>query len=172
MPKTLVVCYSLTGNTRRVGQALARESGAAYSEILDARPRRGAWGQFRSMAEAMLGLHPAIRYHGPDPDAYDRVLIGTPVWAGRPASPVRTWLRDHGAHCDRYGVFCTYASQGGEAAAAACSKILRRPPEHVLLFPEADIRGGAYLGRVRAFAHPDESPGSSEHETHALGHQG
>jgi flavodoxin len=151
MSKTLVVYYSLTNHTRTVANELAKDLGAGVAEIRDVTPRTGAWGKLRSTVEAVFRLHPRIAYLGPDPAAFDLVVIGTPVWASRMASPVRTFLRDYGKRIRKPAVFCTYGGSGATAAALDMGRLLDVPPVDTLLIRDDEIASGDFHRHVREF---------------------
>lgn len=152
MSKALVVCYSLTGHTRTVAREMAEDVGAEFAEIRDVKPRRGAWGNVRSALEAVFRRHPAMVYDGPDPGVFDLVVIATPVWASKMASPVRTFLRDYGARIRKPAVLCTYGGSGATAAAIGMGELLAVPPVDTLLIRDAEIASGDYHRHVREFA--------------------
>lgn len=87
MSKVLIVYFSMTGMTRKVAEDLAQAGEWDLAQINEPRPRQGRWATFWSGLEAVLGWEPSIAYDGPDPGAYELVILGTPVWASRPASP-------------------------------------------------------------------------------------
>src|SRR5512136_2440098 len=90
--KILVVYYSRSGNTQRLCEDVAKELGADIEGIQDVKSRKGLFGWLRSGSEASRRKLPEIRPFGKDPAQYDLVVLGTPVWAGVMASPLRTWL--------------------------------------------------------------------------------
>lgn len=90
--RVLVAFYSRTGNTRRVAEAIAERLKADMEEIRDVGSRSGVPGFFRSGYEALAGKLPEIQQVYRRPDEYDLVLIGSPVWVGRPSSPIRSYL--------------------------------------------------------------------------------
>lgn len=149
--KILIVDYSWTGMTRRVALDMARKLGAEHAAIRDARPRRGLSGRIRSALEAVFRCHPAIVYDGPDPAAFDLVIVGTPVWASRMASPVRTFLRDYGARIRKPAVFCTYAGSGAMAAALTMGQLLPVPPVDTLLIRDSEIASGTFHRHIAEF---------------------
>jgi flavodoxin len=110
-PRVLVVYYSRSGTTARVGREIARALDAETEMIRDTRSRAGLWGWLRSGYEAWRKLKPAIRPLEKDPADYELVLLGTPVWGGTMASPMRTYLTENREGLSRVGFFCT---QGGE----------------------------------------------------------
>jgi hypothetical protein len=123
MSKRLVVCYSLTGSTSRVALHLADALGADLDRIDDALPRRGVGGYVQSALEALAKGLPTILTTR-DPRYYDLVVLGTPVWVGTMASPVRSYIAMHGKVLRRAGFFAVMSGRGGQSVVhemqAAC----------------------------------------------------
>jgi hypothetical protein len=67
----LVVYYSLTGNTRRVAEVLAKELGADVEELRCARYRVGLRVFFRATFYSWSGGLPPIEHLSHDPSKYD-----------------------------------------------------------------------------------------------------
>ncbi len=108
--KILVVYYSRTGTTARIGRELAQALGADEDMIRDVRSRAGFFGWMRSGYEAAMKVRPAIQPVEKDPADYDLVVLGTPVWAGTMASPMRTYVFQNRDKFKAVAFFCT---QGG-----------------------------------------------------------
>ena len=83
--KTLILYYTFGGATRKEAERLATESGASLCRVEEARDRSmltafipGAWQARRRKAAAIKPLRE-------DMNAYDRLILGCPVWGGFPA---------------------------------------------------------------------------------------
>jgi menaquinone-dependent protoporphyrinogen IX oxidase len=85
--RTLVVYYSRSGTTRKIAEALSRALNANVEEIVESKSRAGFFGYLRSLVEAIQRNPSAIAQSKCDPSSYDRVIIGTPVWAWSVSSP-------------------------------------------------------------------------------------
>jgi len=111
----LVVVHSLTGTTKALAGRLGDAFGAPVVEIVEDRPRpRAARGLGLAVCtvEALIGRRAPVRPLAADPEAFETVAIGGPVWAGRPSSPLNGALARYAPALRgrRVGVFCT--SQG------------------------------------------------------------
>jgi len=115
--KTLVVYYSLQGNTRLVAQLVAEAAGADLLELKpveDVNPR-GFMKYVRGGSQAIKGLVPELEPVTVDPQGYDRLIIGSPVWAGTFAPAVRAFFRNHPPGDRQTAVFCTHRGGQGRA---------------------------------------------------------
>ena len=94
--KTLIVYYSLEGNTRMIAEKLAEKTGADLLEIksLKVYPTKGPVKFLIGGKDAAFKKCPEIEKSEIDVRDYEAVIIGTPVWDGTIAPPVRSYLRD------------------------------------------------------------------------------
>ncbi len=90
--RALVVFYSRSGRTREIGLEIAERLGAEVEEIRTERPYRGFLGLWRSVAHAIRRVEFAIEPPAKQAKDYDVVVLGAPIWGGRPAGPMLTYL--------------------------------------------------------------------------------
>lgn len=112
--KSLVVYYSRSGNTKFIAEKVAEGLGAETEELVDEKSRSGIGGFLRSGYEALLGAQPKLKETTKDPREFDLIVLGTPVWEGRPSSPIRAYLKSHDLSGKKAAVFCTNAHSSGE----------------------------------------------------------
>ncbi len=106
--KTVVVYYSRFGTTRTIATAVAEELGAEVREIQAVRECGFLGMGFRSL----FGIRMPIRPMNLDFKEVDRVVLCAPVWAGRPANPVRTFLQEAKLEGKKLAVL--FSTGGGE----------------------------------------------------------
>ena len=87
--KTLIASFSLTGNNTMLAHHLAAALEADHEEITAER----GMGNFALALDAMLNRTPAIAAPIHDPSQYDLVVVVGPVWMGKIASPIRSYLK-------------------------------------------------------------------------------
>lgn len=112
--KTLVVYYSRSGRTRRAAERLAAALGADREEIQDLENHQGLIGFFKAGHQGMSGKSAQIGPVKADVGAYDLVVVGTPVWAGRMSSPVRAFLTQYGSRIKHVAYLLTRADRRNE----------------------------------------------------------
>lgn len=110
--KTLMIYYSRTGITRKIAQALAQRLKADIEEIVDLKDRKGPWEYLKAGRDAMKRIPAEIAVTKNNPDYYDLVIIGTPVWAGNMACAVRTYIGKNKDKFKKIALFCTMGGSG------------------------------------------------------------
>lgn len=135
----LVVSYSRSGHTRYLAQEIAQQCNADLDEIEARAPRRGLFGWLRSAGEAVLRISAAIEPSRRLPQHYDLVIVGTPVWAGRMASPVRAYLQRHRGQFRRVAFFCTLGGSGQTQVPIEMARLCGRPALATLAIRSRDV---------------------------------
>lgn len=95
--KALVLYYSFEGNTKKVADYLSKEIGADIEEIKPVNEIKSKgfskfiWGG----SQVVMGKKPEILPIKSDISSYDIIFLGSPIWAGTYAPPVKTFVEDH-----------------------------------------------------------------------------
>ena len=103
--KSLVVFYSRTGNARFVAQTIAAEVGADIEEVIDLKKRSGIIGYLGGGSDARRGKETLLGPTQKSPADYDLVIVGTPIWGGRPTPAITTWLKKNNLSGKKVAVF-------------------------------------------------------------------
>ena len=113
MSDILCLYYSRSGNTRQTMAEIAEVLEAELVEFTDGVDRQGRKGYFRSGLDAMRrSTHPLEKFETAKPlEEYRLVILGSPVWAGRCASPVRGLLKRRGQELSRVAYVLTRGSE-------------------------------------------------------------
>ncbi|MDO4806989.1 MAG: flavodoxin [Coriobacteriales bacterium] len=95
--KTAVVYYSMSGNTEFVAKQMAEEIPADLVRLAPVKeyPSKGVRKFLWGGKSAIMSEAPTLLPYDFDVTAYDRIVFGTPVWAGTFAPPLRTFIRDY-----------------------------------------------------------------------------
>ncbi len=140
--KTLVVYYSRTGNTRKIGEEVAAALGADIEELKDRKNRQGRIGYMRAGRDAMrkhpADLEPTTR----NPADYDLVVLSGPIWAFTICTPTRTYATTHKDSFKNVAFLCT----AGDARSArkgcdALGEVVGKAPVATLALGEKDVAG-------------------------------
>ncbi len=89
----LVVYYSRTGNNRTIAESIASKLSADIDEIVDKKNRKGRLNWLRAGKDSRSGKLTEIDYQK-NPQDYDTIIIGAPIWAFNPIPPLRTYLQE------------------------------------------------------------------------------
>jgi flavodoxin len=87
----LVAYYSRTGNNKAIGEAIALALSADIDEIIDKKNRQGKLNWIRAGRDSMQEKLTEIEFEK-NPQDYDTIIIGAPIWAGKPIPPLCTYL--------------------------------------------------------------------------------
>ncbi len=91
--KSLVVFYSLTGKTKLVSQVIAESLNATLFEIKEAKPRKlGLLTYLTGGLAAITNRGSEINPVDVDLKQHERIFIGSPVWASRPAPAINSFI--------------------------------------------------------------------------------
>ena len=124
--KTLIVYYSLEGNTEYAARKIADGIGADLLRLVPkkAYADKGLAKFFWGGKSAVMGEKPALEPYSADLSAYDRILFGFPVWASNFTPPIRTFVADHLPEI-RDKQIAAFACQSGGGAEKALAKLRR-----------------------------------------------
>ena len=147
-PKTLVVFYSQTSNTKAVATEIATKLGADMAEIVPVELYEGDFHATieRGKKELDEGVYPEIQPLTVNVADYDVVFLGYPIWFGTYAPPVFTFLDQVDLSGKKIVPFCTFGSGGLESSLK----------DLVSAEPEAEILPGYGVRAARLEAIPKE----------------
>ena len=140
--RTLVVFYSLEGNTAYAAGRIADALGAdtlrlrPKKKVPDKGPLKFIWGG----KSALMAEAPDLEAFDVDVCAYERIVCGTPVWASTIAPPLRSFLKAHDIADKRVAAFVCQARNGGEKALERlrqCAGVPALEAEVILIDPLA-----------------------------------
>src|SRR6188768_2137543 len=103
---TCIVFYSWHGNNEALATFLANRLQCGVVRIVERRRRTGLTILF----DVLLRRLPAIQKIDKLFEVYDHVILCGPIWAGRLAAPLRSFLKEHGRQLRDYSfvTLCGY----------------------------------------------------------------
>ncbi len=113
--KILAVYYSKSGRTQQVMERVCSQLPVdRVISISTVGARTGIGGFFKSARESISNANAEIFPIVPPLNAaeYDLVILGTPVWAGAPSSPLATFVRNYGKGIKKAAYVITSKSNG------------------------------------------------------------
>jgi Flavodoxins len=107
--KSVVIFYSLTGNTNLIAKSIADFIGA---DMIRLKPEKeiqstGAGKYFKGGKSVLFHEKPKLMNERINLDDYDTLIIGTPIWAGSFTPPVNTLLSDYSIKGKQVYLFST-----------------------------------------------------------------
>ena len=126
--KELIVYYSMSGNTEDTAKKIASLRGADLLRIdpVKAYPDKGFRKFFWGGKSAVMAEKPELKSYSFKAEDYDRIIIGTPVWASTFAPPIRTFLSENKEvlKTKRLAVFACQSGNGAEKAFSRMAELL------------------------------------------------
>jgi len=116
--KTLIVYYSLEGNTAWAAEKIAAACGFDTLRLVPVKEypssgfRKFLWGG----KSVLMAETPALKPYEFDGAAFERIVFGFPVWASNVAPPLRTFIKDNDLAGKRFAAFACQAGNGAEKA--------------------------------------------------------
>ena len=151
MGKHLVVFYSRTGNTKRIAEAVSTGLQCDLEELVDTKKRGGFLGYMKSARNAGSGKETEIGEIQKNPGEYDVVIIGTPVWVGKMAPAIRTYLNRYRDQLKSVAFFCTSGNGTNQKSFSAMEEICGKAPVATLEVSGKDAKQDRYSDKVHAF---------------------
>ncbi len=110
--KNLVIFHSIDGNTRLIAKSIAEVTGADLLELQykNGKKRKGFMKYFIGGIEVILKLKPELLSLNKDPQDYDLLFIGTPVWAGNYSSLLSSFFYTNSFKDKKVALFCCYGA--------------------------------------------------------------
>jgi flavodoxin len=115
--KSLVVYYSLDGNAKFIGDLIAQSVGADTIELKPKKklPSNKYLKMIIGGFQAKFRKKPELLPYDKNPEAYDVIFIGTPVWAGTYAPALNTFFYNERFVNKKIAFYCTYGGSDGKA---------------------------------------------------------
>jgi hypothetical protein len=144
-----IVCYSNTGNNGILAKHLAERLRCGIARIREA--RRRTW--LMTVLDLAFGRSPPIEPIVLPLEAYRHIILVGPVWASHLASPLRTFLRDHGHRLGDYSFVSLCGYDRPEQKRRLIEELTRRvghAPRAVCELPIAELLPRRQRHDVRA----------------------
>jgi flavodoxin len=131
MAPTLVIYYSLTGNTKFVAETIAAATGADLLQLVPKKDitatglGRYLWGGQQVVTASKPELLPIDK----DPAAYDLLFLGTPVWAWSLTPAMRAFLAKVHLVGKKIALFSTHEGDPGRTF----QQMIQRLPKNTII---------------------------------------
>ena len=128
----LIVYYSRTSNTKEISQLISQKVGGELLEIRDKKVRSGVTGFVMGAVESVMGKKTNITYDKKDLSAYEKVYIGTPVWASKPAPAIIQFIEENDFNNVDVVTFATFMGSGGKSTTNEMNKLIKAKGGNVI----------------------------------------
>ncbi|MBR5228443.1 MAG: hypothetical protein IKV96_01255 [Firmicutes bacterium] len=150
--KTLCLYYTRTDTTRLAMERVAKVLGADLAEYTDGKDRSGAIGYLGACVASFKKSFPEVSVREDvQLSAYDRVIIGMPVWVEGPCVVGRAFINQFkdSLPAEVYYVVTHMGNAGYDAKIKAMDNILGREASG---YVSIKTKNNAYLKDAEAFA--------------------
>ncbi len=115
--KTAVIYYSLNRSCALIAKELKARLDADLLRLHteDEKPRRGLIQFFWAIGVMRGSKKAPLKPYAFNPAAYDLIIIGSPVWAGSPARPIRDFLAETSITGKKIALFVCHAGGAGKS---------------------------------------------------------
>ena len=114
--KALVVYYSLTGNVKFIAEEIAHaiDADILELEVDDNLKSKGFMKFLWAGKQVLMKEQPALFPLSRNPEDYDVIFIGTPVWAWTFAPALRSFFADTKLQNKKIALFCCHGGGKGK----------------------------------------------------------
>jgi multimeric flavodoxin WrbA len=154
--KTLIACYSRSGNTLKAAEALKAKTGAEITIIEPVKPRNIVglylFGSLDARNDRGTPIKPCIT----DLKGYDAVVFCTPVYAGSSPAPMNQYLKEiKNYRGKKYGIVITSGGMRKQNASLRIKAFLDRAQGQfldIVHVTEEQVKKGEFAAQVEALA--------------------
>ncbi|WP_051624313.1 flavodoxin family protein [Clostridium akagii] len=151
--KILVVFYSKTSTTKKVAECISRELNCDIEEIVDLKKRTGIIGYVKCLVDALLKRKTPIKACIYDPENYDIVVLGSPVWASHITPALKAYITKNNSKFKKIAYFCTQLSNCYKSFKISdeIERFSRNKPIGRLKVSREDIKNKEFLKKIEIF---------------------
>ena len=147
----LVAYYSRTNITKKVAEEIAEKLNADIEEINPKVNYKGKIGYVRggkdALSEKIIDLE-QIKY---DPSNYEIVYLGAPVWAGKSANPMISYIKENEGKFNNVKFFATAGSSGFESTFEQMEKFVGKAAQKTLALTTKEVKKGEYSAKLESY---------------------
>ncbi len=148
----LIAFYSRTDNTKKIAELISNSLNCEYEEIIDVKKRTGfIIGFFRCGYAATREKLTTIKEGQKNPELYDLVILGTPIWNKRMTPAIRTYISDNKGKFKKVAFFCTEGEKGGSETFESMANLCDNEPLSTLEITKKEIKKGYHIDKINSF---------------------
>jgi len=150
--KILIVFYSRTNTNKKIAEALAQKFNGDLEEIKSVKKYSGIFGYLAAGREGMKKIAAKIEPTAKNPADYDLVIIGTPCWAGKMASPVRAYLMEQKDKIKKVAFFCVRGGSDPQPIFDGLAGLCGQKPLATLALRTKEVTTNDFEENLKEFA--------------------
>ena len=141
--KSLVVYYSRSNITKRLAEDIAGKLDCDIEEIKPKVNYSGKLGYARGIKDGASGKIVELESLNYDPNDYDVVYLGAPVWASKAANPLISYLKENEGKFNDVKFFLTAGSSGFDSSFEQMEKFSKKPLKTIAVTTK-EVKHGEY----------------------------
>ncbi|WP_407423593.1 flavodoxin family protein [Methanobrevibacter sp.] len=147
----LVAYYSRTNITKKLAEEIAAKLNADIEEINPKVNYNGKIGYMRGGKDAISEKIIDLEQTKYDPSNYDVVYLGVPVWAGKSATPMISYIKENEGKFNEVKFFVTAGSTGFEGTFEQMEKFVGKAPQKTLALTTKEVKKDEFADRLESF---------------------
>ena len=147
----LVAYYSRTNITKKLAEEIAAKLNADIEEINPKVNYNGKIGYMRGGKDAISEKIIDLEQTKYDPSNYDVVYLGVPVWAGKSATPMISYIKENEGKFNEVKFFVTAGSTGFEGTFEQIEKFVGKSPQKTLALTTKEVKKDEYGNKLESF---------------------
>lgn len=147
----LVAYYSRTNITKELALEIAKAANADTEEIISKVNYDGKLGYARAGKDGMTAKIIDLENLKHDPSDYDLIYLGVPVWAGKAANPMISYIKQNEGKFADVKFFATAGSSGFEGAFKQMEKFVGKSPLKTLALTTKEVKSGDFKNKLNSF---------------------
>ena len=149
--KSLVAFYSRTNITRKLAEEIAGKCDADIEEIVPKVNYQGKIGYARGGKDAIREKIIDIEAPKYNPEDYDVVYLGTPVWASKSSTPLLSYIKQNEGKFSDVKLFVTAGGSGMDSALEQMERYVGKKPLSTLSLTTKEVKKDLYEDRMSEF---------------------
>lgn len=147
----LVAYYSRTNITKKLAEEIAAKLNADIEEINPKVNYKGKIGYMRGGKDAISEKIIDLEQTKYNPSNYDIVYLGVPVWAGKSATPMISYIKENEGKFNEVKFFVTAGSTGFEGTFKQMEKFVGKAPQKTLALTTKEVKKDEFADRLESF---------------------
>ena len=148
--KSLVAYYSRTNTTKKLAESIANSVNADIEEVKPKVNYQGKIGFARGGKDALQAKIVDLEDLKYDPADYDVVYLGAPVWAGKAANPLISYIKQNEGKFSNVKFFVTAGGEGFDGALKQLEEATTKP-QKTLSLTTKEVKKDLFEDKLNSF---------------------